>query len=125
MRKLLIIPVLALALYAADSKSTAPAPAPAPKALPWEKNHLLIGKELYRANCVVCHDVDKPQAQSKKFGPSFYQLFRRPKMPLANMPPNDGYIKLKVKLGGAIMPSFAKALDDNEVQLILDYLHSL
>ena len=123
MRKLLILPVLALALCAAESKSTAPPPAA--KAPPWEKNHLLIGKELYRANCVVCHDVDKPQAQSKKFGPSFYQLFRRPKMPLANMPPNDGYIKLKIKLGGAIMPSFAKALDDNEVQSILDYLHSL
>ncbi len=123
MRRFLILSTLALALYAADSKSTAPPPAP--KALPWEKNHLLVGKELYRTNCVVCHDVDKPQGQSKKFGPSFYQLFKHPKMPLANMPPNVGYVKLKIKLGGAIMPSFAKALDDNEVQSILDYLHSL
>jgi mono/diheme cytochrome c family protein len=122
MRKLLVIPVLALALYAADTKSTAP---PAPKVIPWEKNHLLIGKELYRANCVVCHDVDKPQAQSKKFGPSFYQLFKSPKMPLANMPPNVGYIKLKIKLGGAIMPSFAKTLNDSEMDLIIDYLQSL
>ena len=34
--------------------------------LPWEKNQLLIGQALYRENCVVCHDIDKPR--SKKFG---------------------------------------------------------
>ena len=47
----------------------------APPAVPWEKNHLRVGQALYRENCVVCHDIDRPQ--SKKFGPSFYQLFQR------------------------------------------------
>ena len=31
---------------------------------PWEKNHLLVGQTLYRENCVVCHDIDKPQAET-------------------------------------------------------------
>jgi len=104
---------LAFSLFAAGGKLP-----------PWEKNHLLIGQGLYRANCVVCHDIDKPQAQSKKFGPSFYQLFKRDKMPLAAMKPNRDYIKVRVKFGGAIMPAFAKKLNDNEIDTIIDYIQS-
>ena len=94
------------------------------KPLPWEKNHLQIGQALYRANCVVCHDVDRPQAESKKLGPSFFQLFRRDKMPLAAMKPSRDYIKVRIKFGGALMPAFAKILSDGEIDLLLDYLQS-
>jgi len=94
------------------------------KPLPWEKNHLQIGEALYRTNCVVCHDIDRPQAQSKKFGPSFYQLFRRDKMPLAAMKPSRDYIKLRIKFGGSIMPAFAKKLNDSEIDTLLDYIQS-
>ena len=105
--------LLIAALSAADQKP-----------LPWEKNHLQIGQELYRANCVVCHDIDKPQAESKKFGPSFYQLFHRDKMPLAAMKPSRDYIKVRIKFGGAIMPAFAKTLNDSEIDTLLDYIQS-
>jgi mono/diheme cytochrome c family protein len=94
------------------------------KPLPWEKNRLQVGQALYRANCVVCHDIDRPQAESKKFGPSFYQLFRRDKMPLAAMKPNRDYIKIRVKFGGAIMPAFAKTMNDSEIETMLDYMQS-
>ncbi len=104
---------LGLILSAADQKP-----------LPWEKNHLQIGQALYRTNCVVCHDIDRPQAESKKFGPSFYQLFRRDKMPLAAMKPNRDYIKIRIKFGGAIMPAFAKTLNDSEIDTLLDYIQS-
>jgi mono/diheme cytochrome c family protein len=100
-------------LYGADQKP-----------LPWEKNHLQIGQALYRANCVVCHDIDRPQAESKKFGPSFYQLFKRDKMPIAAMKPSRDYIKIRIKFGGAIMPAFAKTLNDGEIDTLLDYLQS-
>ena len=103
----------ALTLSAADQKP-----------LPWEKNHLQIGQALYRANCVVCHDVDRPQSESRKFGPSFYQLFRHDKMPVAAMKPNRDYIKLRIRFGGAIMPAFASKLNDSEIDTLLDYLQS-
>jgi mono/diheme cytochrome c family protein len=105
---------LAVMLSAADQKP-----------LPWDKNHLQIGLALYRANCVVCHDVDRPQAQSKKFGPSFYQLFRQSKMPLSGMPPTRDYITTVIKNGfPPIMPSFADALTDAEINTLLDYLQT-
>jgi mono/diheme cytochrome c family protein len=102
---------LATALSAADRRP-----------LPWEKNRLQIGQALYRENCVVCHDVDKPQ--SKKSGPSFYQLFKRDKMPIASMKPSREYIKVRVKFGGALMPAFRQWLSDAEIETLIDYMAS-
>ena len=89
---------------------------------PWEKKHLLVGQALYRENCVVCHTIDRPQ--SKKPGPSFYQLFKREKMPIASMKPNRDYIKVRVKFGGPLMPAFGKALTDPEIDTLIDYIAS-
>ena len=108
---LVLAAVLAGALAAADRP-----------AIPWEKNHLRIGQALYRENCVVCHDIDRPQ--SKKFGPSFYHLFERPQMPIAKMKPTRDYIKLRVKFGGAIMPSFRTFLTDRDIDTLIDYIAS-
>jgi len=90
--------------------------------LPWEKNHLQVGQALYRANCVVCHDIDKQQ--SKKIGPSFYQLFKRDKMPIATMKPNRDYIKVRVRFGGPIMPAFRQWLTEAEMDTLIDYIAS-
>jgi mono/diheme cytochrome c family protein len=90
--------------------------------LPWEKNHLRIGQALYRENCAVCHDIDRPQ--SKKFGPSFYQLFKRPHMPIARVKPNREYIKVRVKFGGALMPAFRGWLTDRDIDILIDYISS-
>lgn len=107
---------IAAALFAAASHAAEHA------APPWEKNHLLIGQGLYRENCVVCHDIDKPV--SKKFGPSFYQLFRRPKMPLSSMKPNRAYIKVRMQFGGPVMPAFRLKLTPAEIETLIDYIES-
>jgi mono/diheme cytochrome c family protein len=108
LRGLSIAILLAGTLFAADP--------------PWEKKRLLVGQALYRENCVVCHQIDR--AQSKKAGPSFYQLFRRDKMPIASMKPSRDYIKVRVKFGGALMPAFGKTLTDAEVDTLIDYIAS-
>jgi mono/diheme cytochrome c family protein len=92
--------------------------------LPWEKNHLEVGQALYRENCVVCHDIDKPQKESRKLGPSFYQLFNREKMPLANQAPNRAYILTRIKFGGSLMPAFQKKMTAEEMETMLDYMQS-
>jgi len=102
---------LAAALSGAESGS-----------IPWEKNPLRIGQALYRENCVVCHDIDRQK--SRKLGPSFYQLFRRDKMPIAQMKPNRDYIRVRIQFGGALMPAFRKTLTDREINLLIDYMAS-
>jgi mono/diheme cytochrome c family protein len=107
--KILAACLLAVTLCAADRRP-----------VPWEKRHLLIGQALYRENCVVCHDIDREQ--SKKAGPSFYQLFKRDKMPLGNLKPSREYIKVRVKFGGALMPAFRQTLKDSEIDTLIDYI---
>ena len=107
--------IIALALAAS-------LPAAERRELPWERNRLRIGQALYRENCVVCHDIDKPK--SSKYGPSFYQVFRRDKMPLSNVKPNREYIKVRVKFGGSLMPAFRQWLSEREIDSLIDYMAS-
>ena len=111
-----------LAFLALAAALVLAAPAADNKPLPWEKNRMRVGQALYRENCVVCHDIDK--AQSKKFGPSFYQLFKRDKMPIASMKPSREYIKVRVKFGGPLMPAFRQVLSDSEIDTLIDYIAS-
>jgi mono/diheme cytochrome c family protein len=90
--------------------------------LPWEKDRLRAGQALYRENCVVCHDIDK--AQSRKLGPSFYQLFKRERMPIANMKPSREYIKVRVQFGGKVMPAFRQRLNASQIETLIDYITS-
>lgn len=106
-----IVLALATALAAADRRP-----------LPWEKDRLLAGQALYRENCVVCHDIDK--AQSKKLGPSFYRLFQREKMPIANVKPNRDYVKVRVQFGGTVMPPFRQRLSAKQIETLIDYIAS-
>jgi mono/diheme cytochrome c family protein len=92
--------------------------------LPWETNRSQIGQALYRENCVVCHDVDKPQKESKKLGPSFYQLFKRERMPIAQQPPNRAYIATRIRFGGPLMPAFQKKMTSAEIETLIDYMES-
>ena len=90
--------------------------------VPWEKNRLKIGQAIYRENCVVCHAVDA--ASSNKLGPSFYHLFQRDKMPQSNAKPDRLLIAGKIRVGGKLMPSFAKKLTSSDIDAVLDYLQS-
>lgn|GEM_PF-1209156 len=112
--------ILTVCLLAVTLSATVALSAAERRPIPWEKNHLLIGQALYRENCVVCHDIDR--AQSKKAGPSFYQLFRHEKMPRANLKPSREYIKVRVKFGGALMPAFRQTLTESEIDTLIDYI---
>jgi mono/diheme cytochrome c family protein len=90
--------------------------------VPWEKNRLKIGQAIYRENCVVCHSVDA--GSSDKLGPSFYHLFQRDKMPQSNAKPDRLLIAGKIRVGGKLMPSFAKKLTSADIDAVLDYLQS-
>lgn len=90
--------------------------------VPWEKNRLKIGQAIYRENCVVCHAVEA--GSSSKLGPSFYHLFQRDKMPQSNTKPERTLIAGKIRIGGKLMPAFAKKLTSTDIDALLDYLQS-
>jgi len=80
---------------------------------PWEKKKSHAGEALYRENCVVCHDIDKPE--SKKPGPDFYHCFKREKMPLSNASRAGAYIAVRIQFGGQLMPAFRTVLSKQQI----------
>ncbi|HMF78668.1 MAG TPA: cytochrome c [Bryobacteraceae bacterium] len=104
---------VAASLTAADNNTAA-----------WNKSHLLIGRDLYRENCAVCHDIDKDKAHSRKLGPSLNHLFKNEKLPLSRAKPNRPYVAVRIKFGGPVMPAFGKKLNEKEINTIIDYIDS-
>lgn len=91
-------------------------------ATPREKEHLAIGRDLYRENCAVCHDIDKDKAHSKKLGPSLHHLFKNPTLPMSHGKPNRPYVEVRIKFGGALMPAFGKRLTQSEIDTLIDFI---
>lgn len=88
---------------------------------PWEKP-LAKGRDLYRENCIVCHDIDK--AETKKIGPSMFRLFQNEKLPFSGGTPSEEYVNFKIQLGGDVMPAFTGRLTSRQIDLIVDYIKS-
>lgn len=103
----------AVVLSAADTKTP-----------PWETSQLVIGRDLFRENCAVCHDLDKDKTHSRKFGPSLNHLFKNPTLPLSHGKPNRQYVTVRIKYGGALMPAFGKKLSDSEINTLIEYIAS-
>jgi mono/diheme cytochrome c family protein len=90
---------------------------------PWEKPKLAEGRDLYRQNCAVCHDVELGNAHAK-LGPSLHHLFKNEKLPLSHGKPSRQYVIVRVKFGGALMPAFGKKLNDAQINTLIDYIES-
>jgi mono/diheme cytochrome c family protein len=112
-RKFLATLGLGMALSAADIKAP-----------PWETPRVVEGRDLFRENCAVCHDVDKDKLHSRKFGPSLNHLFKNERLPLSHGKPSRPYVAIRIKFGGVIMPAFGKKLNDSEIDTLMDYLAS-
>ena len=108
-----LLVVFGIGLSAADIKSP-----------PWEKSPLIAGRDLFRENCAVCHDIDKDQKHTRKLGPSLNHLFKNEKLPLSHGKPSRPYVVLRIKFGGALMPAFRTQLSDPEIDTLVDYIAS-
>jgi mono/diheme cytochrome c family protein len=94
------------------------------KAPPWERSHLILGRDLFRENCAVCHDIDIDQKHTRKLGPSLNKLFKNERLPLSHGKPSRPYVVVRIKYGGALMPAFAKRMTQSEIDTLIDYLAS-
>ncbi|HZS54107.1 MAG TPA: cytochrome c [Bryobacteraceae bacterium] len=94
------------------------------KSPPWEKSPLIAGRDLFRENCAVCHDIDKDQKHTRKLGPSLNHLFKNEKLPLSHGKPSRPYVMVRIKFGGALMPAFRAQLNDSQINTLIDYITS-
>lgn len=111
--KWVLLLVVAGVLSATDTKTP-----------PWEKSPLIAGRDLFRENCAVCHDIDKDQKHTRKFGPSLNHLFKNEKLPLSHGKPSRPYVVVRIKFGGALMPAFRTRLSESEIDTLIDYIAS-
>ncbi len=91
------------------------------KVPPWEKP-LQVGRNLYRENCIVCHDIHK--AETKKLGPSLFRLFQNEKLPFSGGTPSEAYVDIKIQFGGDVMPAFVNKLTPGQIKRIIEYIRT-
>jgi mono/diheme cytochrome c family protein len=95
-----------------------------PKAPPWENPAAVSGRRIFRENCAVCHDIDRDQKSTRKFGPSLQHLFRNPRMPLSKARTSRDYVKVRIQYGGQLMPAFGKRMNAAQLAALLAYLET-
>lgn len=110
-----LVAILVLALAAPAGKTAEK------KAPPWEKP-LETGLFIYRENCIVCHEID--EAETRKLGPSLFRFFQNEKTPKTGIEPSEQYFRVKVQVGGDIMPAFQNKLTAREMNLLVEFVRS-
>ncbi|MGZ4788085.1 MAG: c-type cytochrome [Terriglobales bacterium] len=75
------------------------------------------GPQLYGQYCAPCH-------ADGKSAPSLAGVFQRRELP-SGTPANDARVKETIKLGRAMMPAFNGVLNDEQVNAIVAYLHTM
>ena len=94
---------------------TRSAPAPAETASATGGNY--DGQQLFVQYCAACHHEGKN-------GPPLNGVFARRELP-SGTPANDARVKETIKMGRAMMPAFTGVLNDDQVNAIVSYLHTI
>lgn len=75
------------------------------------------GHQLYGQYCGPCHNEGKS-------APSLAGIFQRRELP-SGTPANDARVKDVIKMGRAMMPAFNGVLNDDQMNAIVQYLHTM
>jgi mono/diheme cytochrome c family protein len=80
------------------------------------------GRRIYDQYCDRCH---APYSSRGRQGPTMKGLFKKQYMPLSGLPANDDRVAEIIKYGRAKMPGYSQVLDQQQIQDLLAYLHTL
>ena len=81
----------------------------------------LRGYTVYQQQCAQCHHANSEEALH---GPGLQGVFKKPYLP-SGAPANDDRVRAAILDGRNVMPAFANVLDDQQVNDLLAYLHTL
>jgi mono/diheme cytochrome c family protein len=80
------------------------------------------GRKLYDNYCDRCHE---PYSSRGKKGPSLKGVFKKQYLSLSGLPANDERMTDIIKFGRAKMEGFNRVMNDQQIQDLLAYLHTL
>jgi mono/diheme cytochrome c family protein len=80
------------------------------------------GRKLYDDYCDRCHE---PYSSRGKKGPSLKGVFKQQYLPLSGLPANDARVGEIIKFGRSKMEGFGQVMNDQQIQDLLAYLHTL
>jgi mono/diheme cytochrome c family protein len=78
------------------------------------------GRQIFQANCAVCHNAYKNEPLQ---GPALVNLYKKD-LP-SGKPPLDRHVRESIMLGRNMMPAFNLLLSDDQVNDLIAYLHTL
>jgi mono/diheme cytochrome c family protein len=80
------------------------------------------GRKTYDRYCDQCHE---PYSSSGKKGPGFKGLYKKQYLSESGLPANDDRVSEIVRYGRSKMPAYGRELNDQQIQDLLAYLHTL
>jgi mono/diheme cytochrome c family protein len=80
------------------------------------------GRRVYDRNCDQCHE---PYSSRGKKGPGLKGVFKRQYLSESGLPANDDRVGEIIRLGRAKMPAYGQVLDQQQVEDLLAYMHTL
>lgn len=80
------------------------------------------GRKVYDKYCDQCHE---PYSSHGKKGPGLKGVFKKEFLSESGLPANDERVGEIIRLGRSKMPAFGRELNDQQVQDLLIYLHTL
>jgi mono/diheme cytochrome c family protein len=80
------------------------------------------GRRIYDQYCDQCHE---PYSSRGKKGPGLKEVFKKPYLPMSGMPANDERVGEIVRYGRSKMPAYGRELNQQQIQDLLAYMHTL
>jgi mono/diheme cytochrome c family protein len=80
------------------------------------------GRKIYDSNCDRCHE---PYSTRGKKGPGLKGVFQNKYLPISGLPANDDRVTDIVRLGRKEMPGYNQTLNQQDIDDLLAYMHTL
>lgn len=116
-RQLLVASMAVAVLALAGCHSSMPPPTPLSQLNPQQ----MRGRQVFVEYCARCHHAD---STSNLHGPGLEGLFRRKYLP-SGLPATNQHVITEIQYGRNMMPPFGNVLDNQQIQDLVAYLHTL
>jgi mono/diheme cytochrome c family protein len=79
------------------------------------------GRKVFNIYCLSCHPA---YSSSGNKGPGLKKLYQKPSLP-SGLTATDEHVMQSIMRGRGMMPPFGNQLDQQELQVLMAYLHTL